>query len=63
MLKPTEQEEKTFALFAFEVQMFQLLRNQSDFFTESHGRTFHEDQNFLQNGRPTALSGAREERP
>ena len=49
-----------------EVQIFQLLRN---FLTAKPIRlfpsvmwTFHEDQNFLQNGRPTALSGLREER-
>ena len=57
----------SFALFAFEVQIFQLLRsflhrNQSDFFLESHGH-FTRIKKFLQNGRPTALSGLREDRP
>ena len=37
-------------------------RNQSDFFSESRGH-FTRIKNLLQNGRPTALSGLREERP
>ena len=57
----------TFALFAFEVQIFQLLRN---FLTAKPIRfvsgvtwTFHEDQKIFTKCRPTALSGLREDRP
>ena len=57
----------SFALFAFEVQIFQLLRNflqrnQSDFFLESRGH-FTRIKKLLQNGRPTTLLGLREDRP
>ena len=56
----------SFALFAFEVQIFQLLRNfltakPSDFFLESCGH-FTRIEKLSQNGRPTALSGLREDR-
>ena len=68
MVKRIEQDEKiSFALFAFEVQIFQLLRNfltakPIDFFLESRGH-FARNEKFSQNGRPTALSGLREDRP
>ena len=57
----------SFTLFVFEVQIFQLLRNfltanQSVFFLESRGH-FTRIKKFLQNGRPTALSGLKEDRP
>ena len=39
-----------------------LQRNQSDFFSESHGH-FTRIKKFLQYGRPTALSSLREDRP
>ena len=56
-----------FALFTFEVEYFNffeifLQRNQSDFFLESRGH-FTKIEKFPQNGRPTALSGLREDRP
>ena len=63
-----EDEKLAFSLFAFEVQIFQRLpeifsqRNQSDFFRESRGH-FRRIKNLSQNGRPTALSGLREDRP
>ena len=57
----------SFALFAFEVQTLQfceifLQRNQSDFFLESPGH-FTRIEKISQNGRPTALTGLREDRP
>ena len=58
----------SFALFAFEVQIFLnfceifLQRNQLEFFLESRGH-FTRIEKFSQNGRPTALSGLREDRP
>ena len=63
-----DQDEKvSSALFAFEVQIFQLLRN---FLTVKPIRLlywvmwrFHENRKISQNGHPTAFSGLREDRP
>ena len=67
VVKRMEQDEKiSSALFAFEVQIFQLLRN---FLTAKPIRLlgsrvhFSRIKNFSQNGRPTALPGLREYRP
>ena len=61
------EQEISFARFAFEVQIFQLLRN---FLTAKPIRllslatwTFHQDQNFSQKGRLATLSSLREDRP
>ena len=67
-VKRIEQDEKiSFALFAFKVQIFQLLRN---FLTAKPIRllsgatwTFTKIKKFSPNGRLTALSGLREDRP
>ena len=68
VMKRIEQDEKIyFVLFAFEIQTFQLLPNfltakQSDSFLESREH-FRRITKISQNGRPTALSGLREDRP
>ena len=67
VVKRIKQNEKiSFALFALKFKYFNFCeifsqRNQSDFFLESRGH-FTRIKKFLQNGRPTALSGLREER-
>ena len=68
VVKRIEQDEKyillcshlKFKYFNFCEIFFQ--RNQSDFFLESCGH-FTRIEKFAQNGRPTALSGLREDRP
>ena len=67
VVKPVQQNEKiSFALFALEVQVFQLLRN---FLTAKSTRllswvtwTFHEDHKIFTKWPPRALSGLREDR-
>ena len=68
VVKRIEQDEKYLSLCQhLKFQYFNLCeiflqRNQSDFFFESRGH-FTRFEKFSQNGRPTALSGPREDRP
>ena len=66
MVKRIKQNDKiSFALFALKFKYFnfcEILTAKPIRLSPWDTWTFHEDQEFLQNGRPTALSGLREER-
>ena len=68
VVKRIEQDKKIFPSVShlkfkyFNFCEISLQRNQSDFFLESRGH-FTRIKKFSQNGRPTALSGLREDRP